>query len=160
MSRIYDLANSTLAAVIERWPMTATELPERQYVIVGTPAADCEQVTVAVERTYAHTGDVALEQIVSVSTNVAFMRAVALSVGVIRCVPVQDDKGDPPAAAEIDRSAQEITADADAVLECLIVAQTNGELAGCGSLAFEGWDTYGPEGGLSGGFLRVRMAVE
>lgn len=130
--------------------------PSRQYVADGNMVAwDCEQLVVAVDSTQNHAGNAAVE-----SVDLAFAmaaRSATLGVWLVRCCPTVEDDGEPPAAAEIEASAQTVLADPMIMLDCLWRAHTAGNLGTCKGLAFQRWQSLGPMGGLTGGVLRLNI---
>lgn len=160
-SRFYDLARSTLDAVVAGWPTdpdVAVPLPERRYVGFGLMAWDCEQFTVSGTRAYSIDGDVAAEQIIS--TPVFYNRAYEMQLSIIRCVPDIDTSGDviiEPTPTDIEVSAQAAFADQQTLTDVLIAAQEARQLAAFSGLAFGNWTAEGPQGGFGGGTLGVRL---
>lgn len=166
---LVDLAEAVLIAIVNYWPdVPSTDpdlpyvraLPERQYITVGTPASDCEQLVVAVQRTFGNEGNPAVERIIPIGSGVPWLRAMVIDVQILRCVEVVDAPGGEPvvpSADTIQAEAGAILTDADAVLQCLIQAQNAGELAGCGGMALEPWRALQYEGGFAGGVTRLRI---
>jgi len=158
--RVYVLARAALDAIINNWDADAEPLPERQYVAFGLVAWDCEQLTVSISRTYGVEADVAAEQLVS--NQMFAMRGLEIEVSLIRCVPVADTSGDViiiPTADDIEASARIAAIDERTIMNTLIEAQQDGDLGGCHGIAFGGWSAEGPNGGLGGGRLAVRLAL-
>lgn len=160
-SRLYDLAAATLTAVGTHWPGDAEPLPDEQFVTNGLviwEIDDCaERLCTFVERTFGVEADVALEQITTLGAGFA-NRGATVGVTLLRCVPDLDDNT-VPTGVELDASAQIILGDAQALMNALIAAWKAGDLPGCGQLAFESWTAEGPQGGMGGGTLRMRMLV-
>lgn len=172
-SAVVDLSAAILAALVEGWPVFAAPpfnypdlaaLPDRRYVWAGPlPAYDCEQVVVAVERTFGSEGNPSLERIVPISDGVPYLRTLVAGIHVIRCITdFTADSGSVTGpgiatAATMTKESNAILTDVDVVLECLIRAQNVGKLAGCGDLALENWRATTAQGGLAGGITRVRL---
>lgn len=155
--RIIGLARAALTAVENHF---GAALPERRYVSDGLIAFDCEQLAVQVERTFGQGGNIAGEQIEPLSASAGFaMRAATLAIWLLHCAPVVGDDGSPPSVTDIEASAEAVLVGAQRLLNALVAAQRAGELAGCHGLAFETWQGVGPDGGLVGGVLRVRVAL-
>ena len=154
-----DLAGKALAAVVDHWPAEATPLPaDVQYVSAGTAVWDCESVVVMANSTLGTDSDVALEQIVQMGMGYA-LRAADLSVLILRCVPVEDDSGNPPTADQIQAADDVILVDSIAVMNALMEAQAAGELATCNGLAFLRWSAQAASGGLGGGLSEFRALL-
>jgi hypothetical protein len=168
-SQLVDLSSACLSAVVNHWsdftdvdyPNKAA-LPDRQFVYTGLPPADCEQLSVTVERTFGSEGSPAQERIIPIGDGVPWLRVLVASIQIIRCCSTIDAQGDEPAfPADTTMTAESlvILTDADLVLQCLIAAQAADQLAGCGGIALENWKAVAAQGGLSGGLTRVRLAT-
>lgn len=164
---VYDLASALLAAVEDRYPTTGDHaLPARRYVSDGLPAHDicddgsCGQVTVWISRVFPTTGDPTVEAPVAVRFEAG--RAVEAQIEVVRRVPAIGDDGDAmvPTPAEIEASAALVLADAEMVPQAIRVAQREGDLPGCRAVVFAGWTSLGPQGGVGGGRVTMRLAVD
>lgn len=165
-ARLVDLAQAVLDAVVARWDAWDGDpdlphlkpLPARQLVTVGTPAADCEQVVVGVERVFgAGGGNPAQERIIPLTEGAPYLQTAVFAIEILRCVTVPDAQKRPPKPDTMSGEAFVQLTDQEAVLECLMAAQAAGDLAGCGGLALEGWRAVTASGGLSGGVTRVRL---
>lgn len=162
--RLYVLARGVLDAVVAGYATDGVNLPAHRLVTPGLPAWDCEGVYVQVERTFGHDGNITAETLQPLTRHAGHaMRAVSIAVTVLRCVPGVHDNGaggiSLPAPEEEEAAAELILTDAQRVLNVLVAAQKAGDLPGCNSLAFEQWQSVGPEGDLGGGLLRIRMGV-
>jgi hypothetical protein len=161
--QVYVVAREVLDALVASWPVDATALPDRQYVHSGNAIWDCDQLVVSVEGTFPHTGNVNSEEATAHPAAAGFgMRAVRLAIWLVRCIDVgvvNEASGDvtPPTQAQADADAAVILSDATALVNVLIGVA--GDLASCHGVSFEGWQAMGPEGGLSGGVLRVRVSL-
>ena len=150
--RLYDVAHQALTLVADALP----NCPARRYVSDGPMLAwDCEQVAVTVESVYGHQGNVASAQVDPVQC--LRMSGAVLGVWVVRCAPTMDDDGTPPAAVTIDTNAAVVLGDPIVMLDALTAGLRSGAWLGAYGLAFEEWTGIGPEGGLTGGVLRVRV---
>jgi hypothetical protein len=163
---LVDLGQDVLDALTARWPPPNTtldlphlaQLPERRYVTVGAPNADCEQLVVAVERTFGTGGgNPAAERVIPLGEGAPWLQTAVFAIQILRCVAVPDKQGKPPAPDVMSAEAFTQLTDQEGMLECLIAAQAAGELTGCGGLALEGWRAVTGSGGLSGGVTRVRL---
>lgn len=163
-STLYDLARAALNSIVAHWPVDAEPLPDIQYVSNGLLAADgCDMLAVQVERTFSTEADPGVEGLFVLGPGFT-NRAVVLKCTMLRCVPVidTDDAGNVtyiPTPTEIETSAVVVLYDSQAMFNALVAGQANDELGGCQSMAFESWTSEGPEGGIGGGSLRVRMMV-
>lgn len=159
-SRIFDIAQACLDAVVAHYITEGVVLPDRQYVSNGLPAFDCEQVTVHVPETFGITGTPLGENPSDQYRDAGHaMRAGIFAVTIVRCVPTIDDNGQPPAVALEVTASQVIYADAVLSLNALIVAEGAGDLPGCGSVVFRSWTNENPQGGFGGGTLRVAISL-
>lgn len=154
--RLFGLASDVLGIAVASLTATDAGCPNRSYVSDGPLIAwDCEQVVVSVERVYGTDGDVSAEVVDPVRCLV--MRAAMIGVWVVRCAPTMDDDGNAPTAAAIHENAEVILADPMVVFDGLLAAHRAGDLSAVGGLAFEQWEGVGPDGGLVGGVLRLRV---
>lgn len=161
---VYQLAADTLAAVVNRWPDDASPLPERQFVSNGFVTWDCEEVAVAVERTYGVEGEPGFETASASGVHLMGVRAIQVAIWIIRCVPDMTTDDDEnvivPSAVAIDASAAELLTDPTAIINALITQMRTAEgLGSCSGIAFQNWTAEGPSGGLGGGTLRVAMTL-
>lgn len=163
VTRLWDLADATLTAIVDGWPADHEPLPPRRYVHVGTPAQDAAQLVVWVPRTVG-TGNanVGRQDIVPQNQGLVGMRTAILIVQVLRAVPIVDGEGTEvmlPTPTVLSAMAKVLLGDTQAVLNCVIEAQDKKRLAGWGNLAFEAWDAIDANGGLSGGQQRLRLGA-
>lgn len=164
VTRLFDLARATLDAVVAHWPIDATPLPDLQFVSNGQVIWDgCELLATAVERTFAVEADVGLEEFNVMGPGFANRAAVVL-VTLLRCVPdietnANGDIVSVPSPAETEESAALILTDAQGAFNAVLAGQKAGEIAMCNALAFESWTAEGPQGGMGGGTLRMRMLL-
>lgn len=130
-------------------------IPERRYVAIGLPALDCAQLVVSIDRITGHEGNPAVET--NNPVRCLTMRAVELSVWLLRCVPVVDDDGNPPEPLDIEASSAEIAMDPIRVLDAILAAYQAGDLGHLWGLVFLDWRSLTPQGGLAGGQQRLRI---
>lgn len=153
--RVYGTARAVLDQLVTRLPaLGVTDVPDRQYVSIGLPALDCEQLVVSIDRIVGHEGNPGTETTAPLRCLV--MRAVELTVWLLRCAPTVGDSGDPPAAADIDASSEQVAGDPQAVLQALLGAYRDGDVGSQWGVVFMDWRAITPEGGLVGGAQRVR----
>jgi hypothetical protein len=156
--RLFAVASKCLAIIEAHYATANVELPDRRGVTHGNAIYDCEQLTVQVERTYSIQGAAAAE--VVADTNCLGMRAATLAITTLRCVPTQDRGGKPPRPAAEEAAAQVVLQDPTLQWTALREAFKAGGLKPYDhGLAFETWQAIGPDGGLSGGTMRVRWAL-
>lgn len=161
--RIWLLAQELRDVISHGYAVAGVDLPERQFVSPGLPAWDCEILAVQLERTFGIAGNLATELIEPQLPAVGHaMRGATFAIWLIRCVPTIHDDGTNvqiPSVTEEEAAAKIIYSDVQLLLNVIVAAQRAGELPGCSGLAFEVWQTVGPQGGLSGGYLRLRLMV-
>jgi hypothetical protein len=156
--RLFDLAAAVFDAVVDHFAAAGEPLPDRRYIADGPPSWDCQQLTVHVERTYGTEGNVAAEVLAPVACLV--LRGAVVAVEIVRCCPVVDSSGDEviiPPAAEIEETAHQKLRDAVLMTNAIVAAYRAEALPGCHGIAIENWVNSGPQGGLTGGVLRVRI---
>ena len=169
-TRLCDVAQACLDAVVDYYTAEGQDLPERRYVANGLPAFDatdeghCDgQLTVFVEATYGIEGNPLQENPNALLGDAGHaMRAAVLAVTIIRCVPTVGGEGHSPqipSAAEETASAREIYEDAVLMFNALLSAERAGTLPGCGSVAFLRWVNENAQGGVGGGTLRVAVSL-
>lgn len=149
-SKLYDTATDLLDSVVTRMEdvyddyTPAIELPARQYVHAGEVAFDCEQVVVSVPEqglTHAFPGEAAAILVCSPP------RHVALTVTVVRCVPVMSDNGDPPTPEALDAAARTTLTDLWTLAYVLWAGYDAGDWGGtCASVLLGPVEVVGPEG--------------
>lgn len=164
---LVELSAAVLAAIVNHWPTEDLDaapnlraLPERNYVNIGPPPYDCEQVVVWVERSFGTESSPAREAIVPLTTGAGYLRTMVCTVEILRCVETVDENAGEPTIPEASTmSAESFTTltDADTVLDLLVAAHRRNELAGCGDIAFENWRAISAQGGLEGGGTKLRI---
>lgn len=111
--RLVTLGRTILAGVVDGYAARSISLPERQYLTVGIPANDCEQLVVAWQQNYLGTpGDEA-----SLPQPCDVPRTAVFSVQVCRTMPVVSDSGKAPKAEDIQRRSEAIMVDAQVLFE-------------------------------------------
>lgn len=156
--RLYELAGAVLEAVETAYAAeTTAALPDRRYVAEGTPAYDCDQVTVQVTRTFLTSGGIAQESIAPLG-GAQFVAEVVVSI--IRCAAPIGEDGEAPSTSEIEEVAQLVLSDAVVVFDAVNEAQRVGDLPGCSGVGFAGWNAVQPSGGLTGGLATLRLVID
>ena len=106
--RLVVLGRDILCAVQDGYSVEGITLPERQYLTLGTPANDCEQLVVSWQQSYLGVpGDEA-----SAPQNCDAPRSAVFVVQLSRAMPVVNDRGRSPAAAVIQESSEALLVDA------------------------------------------------
>ena len=109
----YDAAAEYLALCQQALATTPAGALGRAYVSPGVPVWDCDQVTV-------HVGGPVIADTQPTSpamapglriTYVDVLNVVNLTATVLRCIPILDEEGAPPPAAELDAAARVVDAD-------------------------------------------------
>lgn len=114
-SRAFDLMTAVMAELVGAYAELDAagdeeiKPPDRQYVWIGNPAVDCEQLVISYNRIY--TGVPAQEEAGPLYVPVV-QRVLEMKIEVHRCVPVIDEGGDPPDPAAMQAAAQTIVQDA------------------------------------------------
>lgn len=161
---LHTLASALLAAIVDYYAANTTEaaqaLPARQYVADGTPAWDCEQVTVHVRRTFAIDGSG--QEVGLLPLGHMVRRGAEMGLQVVRCIPTVEGEMEVefPTAEAIEESARVILTDAEMLADAAVVADQSGVLPGCDGVFFAGWENAEPGGGLGGGTITIRLVLD
>lgn len=124
----------------------------------GLPAWDCDTLAVQIERLFSHQGDITTQVFEAREEATGFaMRGAVVAIWLMRCVGTMDNDGSPLPTSEIECDAALVLDDPLLMLHALLDAQEAGTLPGCAGLAFEDWLSLGPEGGVAGGVMRIRV---
>lgn len=152
-----------MTAVVDGYASAGVDLPPRRFVSNGETAHDMEQLTVSFLRSYGvpPLGTPASESIEI--TQCLMWRAAQFEVRLLRCAPVGVARADgtfnPPSVASMEANAEEVMADERLITSCVLDAY-RADAFGIGpNLALEDWAWLGPEGGLVGGRLRLRIGL-
>jgi hypothetical protein len=157
---LHRLALDALAAVEGYYSGQGVDLPPRRLVSAGQSPWDCELVNVWVQRDYPTAGGPELSQFTSIRPHAGnFFRAAVLGVQVVRCYPTLDDMGNPPTPEAELEAAELVHLDADLVWEALLAASSIGTFSQRNGVAYEGWTSLGPDGGLAGGVLTAHALL-
>jgi hypothetical protein len=175
----YNIAAQLLTCasdqVAEAWADVDPELSlARQCVVWGAIAWDqceCGQLVVSIAEQYpSHTFPTPATA--PTATNVAQNRCganiwvIRYEVSILRCVPVQDDQGNPPECSALDEAAQVAARDAWAVrtgIGCCL-ADLSRDLLPNGSTEIADYliqdqPSRGPEGGCAGSSLNLLVGI-
>lgn len=159
---LWKLAELVLREITGRWPVEDDALPARQYVTIGGDTAvvwDAEQLTVSINRTFGHIGDVGVENWTPTGVDVWWMRAAVVDITLIRKHPNLDAAATSPSPDALSAAARRIMLDAQGMLNCIIDAQKDSPDMLARAVAFESWTPQGPMSDLAGGTLRIRLGM-
>lgn len=156
--RWWLVANQLVTSIEDGFTTAGVDLPDRRLVVPGLPAWDCELLAVQLERQFSYSGNLAAEVVEPMERSAGFaLRGALFAITLLRCMPTVDDDGNPPPVADEEAAAQQVLTDSQLLLNVLVAAVRAGDLGGCSSIAFVEWANVGPDGGLGGGVLRVRI---
>lgn len=163
---LYDLCAEYLSAAADALLDTPEGVaPDRQYVSLGIPPWDCEQLTVHAGGPAVVVADTlplqpSLVPLQRVRTQ-GFVNIVVMTATVIRCMPVTDDSGNPPDTDDLAAAALQTYSDLWAVWNHVKAEVRAGTLFAGESREF-GLDPVvpiGPEGGFGGWQIPVRVQL-
>jgi hypothetical protein len=158
-----DLCVQMLAAIEAALATTDAGVPGRQFVSAGTPAFDCcpffcvHSLTLGLADTQPLFPPLEPAQ----RAHRASVNLAALHAYVIRCVPVSNDAGVPPAAADLTASGKAINQDGWAVWNHLKQAVRDKTLfpGTKTDVFFDGAVALDPAGGCGGWLFTVRVEL-
>lgn len=111
---LVTLGNTILDGVIEGYAARGIALPDRQYLTIGTPANDCEQLVVSWQQTYLGLpGDEA--SIPQPCDNTP--HTAVFVVQICRKMPVVSDSGKAPKPEDIQKRSEAVLLDAYVLFE-------------------------------------------
>jgi hypothetical protein len=107
---VAPIARGLLTEVVNHYADAAVALPERRCLVPGAPGAvawDCEQVTLALAQLSVDTGgnQASLLPMAGSAAGVMLTRLATFAIQVVRCSPVSDDEGTPPAPELLETAA-------------------------------------------------------
>jgi len=161
---LYAVADELLNAAVDSlntipdYDPSLLGAPERAFVSFGLPVLDCcaqtavnpVQVLTAPTQSGLPLGKQSPGRIIH----------VYLAVTATRCVPVPDNKGNPPPVAEMVASAQQLDADAWALWNHLFSLWASGSLFSlCGEVFWDSLRPLGPQGGCAGNLLAIHISL-
>lgn len=165
---LYDLLNEYLGACHAALADTPGGQIDRRYVSPGIPAWDCpEQLTVhaggPAEADTLPSAPVLVQGRRSDVT--AAVNLIAMTATVLRCVPVSQKNGQPPAAAALDAAARETTSDVWAIWNHLrsrvraksIFLTASGDVR---ELILDPAAAVLTQGGAAGWQIQIRVALD
>ena len=112
---LYDLGVHILTTIQNIFAREGQPLPDRQYVTVGAPAQDCEQVTVAFQQVYiGPPGDEA-----SLPQKCDGPRSATYQIVITRCITVESKRGVAPTPVQMQGDARVLMRDAWILMTCI-----------------------------------------
>lgn len=164
---LWDFADELLSFAAEAldtiptFDATLEGAPDRQVVSQGTPSDDCDQLTVYVP-SIGEAGTTPGGLAAEARTRVGHIDLVTYNIRIIRCcLPVGNDVGDPPLAAEISDASKQTYADAWALWNHLHNVKSSGQiLTLCDEMYFDGMIAVLSSGGCGGWVVPVRARLE
>lgn len=135
---------------------------ERVYVSPGRPVLDCEQLTISLVRIGEANTAIATTLGQGKRHSTGRVNLLGFLVTVARdCVPVLDEKGNVPTAADIEASANEVIEDIWAIWSYLYWSFRRGELLGgvCDTFIVDGAIALETEGTLAGFEMEFRVNI-
>lgn len=153
---LFELAALLLQTTADHYVSEGVPVPARQLIADGAIARDCDQLAVSVTRTYAGSPS-ALAPGTTASTGLV-QRTAVLRVELARCVPTVSDSGKPPSPELVTASAETIHADHD-LLTTAAREFVKAVRERCGEAVVGDALPFGPEGGLAGWGVEVRVLI-
>lgn len=145
------LAENTLQTIVDAFTAAGITLPDRRYVSNNGVAYDCEQVSVEIGS--LSTGTATADR--QVAAKMPKVPVATLLVALIRdCQPMSNEDGTPPSVEEIEAASDELLADATVLIRTFLKGNA---VEGCTDLAVQTCVPYGPEGGVAGWVLTLRV---
>ncbi len=112
-TRLITLGRTILAGIVDGYAERGISLPDRQYLTIGTPANDCEQLVVSWQQSYlGMPGNEATEP-----TKCESLRTAVFSVQLCRKMPVVSDGGNAPKPDKIQQHSEAILLDAKVLFD-------------------------------------------
>ena len=109
---IFQAMQDVLSSINSAFEAEGVVLPDRQYVMIGEAAHDCEQLTVSFDQLFlGGPGDE-----ITTPLRCEAARTIALSVQLVRCVPAITRQG-PPTAEQLTETTERLTQDSWLLLE-------------------------------------------
>lgn len=154
---LVNLMNTILERVVQGFTDAGVDLPERRFIITGTPAADCEQIAVIFRQGYiGPPGDEASEP-----QRCNSPRTAQIDIQIIRKIPtLVGPKSRPPEVDAIEAAARLQLIDAWTLLDISCSLDTWDEIVpgrGLGVIATV--DVGEPQGAMQGTTLHLTVAI-
>lgn len=104
-----------LGTIEDTFTAAGVALPERRYITFGTPAADCAQLTVALQQLYLGTPGIPVQE----PTPCSSPTTAVLRVEILRETPIPQDRELAVQTIKLVASAKEQIKDAELLLESI-----------------------------------------
>lgn len=166
---LYDLQAELLQTAADLLDQLPAGAPERQYVAVGLPALDCEQLTVHALQVGEASTDPSGTPLDRFARDVRAPRQtlVFCVITVVRCFPgaTLDDGAnpEPPSVADLAAAAATVSADGWTLWNGIPAAIRADELTLWRAASFTGWESLqpvGPMGGMAGWTMGMQTRLD
>lgn len=164
-SFVADLGHALLASAVA----SLSDPPTIQYLAMGKPAADgCDQLVVWVDALQSVRPAGSISNTLSARDGLepgGVLPAVEFNVQLLRCGAPQSDGGLLPTPAVLDAHGVELLTDAWELYRGLLARYASGSLFGTPNpipahhTVIRDMDAYGPEGGVSGWTVPIRVSL-
>lgn len=162
--RLVQVANHVLAELVDRLTIAGIDVPTRRYIHAGEIAhdfagQDCvEALVVSWGGTFQ--GQPGAEGGAS-PMRCAVPTTASYTIALLRCVPTMDSMGNPPSAAQLQDSGEEILTDGMALAVAIIDAQLDGDLVPipCSLVGLGDVSPVGPQGGVGGSVAQIVVGL-
>lgn len=152
---LYDLARKLLDAVVAGFADHGVALPTNRYVSNGSPAFDCSQVTVNLQRVFSGSPGAETQGQMGCGP----LSVAEFSIDIVRCIPSMDDGANPPSDKTISASAKEIYTDLWILRLVVVEAWRNEEFGKGLSFSVRSAAPLDPSGGMGGSELLISVQV-
>lgn len=161
------VCTQALEILAEQALACGVDLPERRYITPGNPseaAWDCASVIVGVERVAS-----GMSEVSNLGAGVTGPSAMAwtwpnvtVTLLIVRdCVPVLNEQGTPPDAADIDAAGRQTLQDLGLLVRtCTRLAQPDRLAANTRTVTVGGAETRGPDGGFAAAVAQFVVSGE
>ena len=112
-SFVVAFMEKVLQTVVDEFAAAGVALPDRRYITFGLPAADCAQVTVALQQLYLGTPGLPATE----PTPCSAPTTAVLRIEVLRPVPIPSGSDLSPPIAAMEASAEQEILDAEIMLQ-------------------------------------------
>jgi len=163
MIDVSGVAQRMLAAITAHFTANDWDLPERRYVAAGSPnilAADDEHLAVALSSMTSGAGAHQAFGTLSRAAGTQGPPRATITARLMRCVPVIDDSGEPPDAAELNEAGVRLLRDPGRLIDALYTWRQT-ELQALNpnpQVEIGNVEVIGPMGGLAGHAVPVTIS--